>query len=184
MASFLDLPAELRNVVYHLALARVRDYDLRRPLNPSEEYNGILFASRQIRNEVLPIFWAENDFVIKTTLQTCDEKHPWDVLGQHVPTAFKHVMTLTLSFHIYRGRGPGTPREAREGNVWVCMSIIGRDCWIRVNDQYSGTPMEDWWPEPKIIKVQRDRVISEARVMVERLEGALDRKLNVELGWC
>jgi hypothetical protein len=162
MVSFLDLPAELRNVTYHHALARGRVYDLRCPLNPSEEYNGLLFASLQIRNEALPIWWAENDFVITTNPQTTPQKHPWDLLGQQVPTDFKNVQILTLHFHLNRGHNV-TAREAREGNVWVCMEIIGERCWIRVE------------------KAHRAGIMLEALVMIKRLESALERELIGEV---
>ena len=76
MATFLDLPAELRNRVYHLSLVRsgsISGSCIWIPLGPRSggelRYEGLteprlLYTSSQICSEALPIFYGANRFKI------------------------------------------------------------------------------------------------------------------------
>ncbi|KAK4544940.1 hypothetical protein LTR36_003845 [Oleoguttula mirabilis] len=55
--SFLDLPAELRNDIYHLALTHDTVTVTDRLIEPA-----LLSTTRQIRRETLPIFYGANTF--------------------------------------------------------------------------------------------------------------------------
>ena len=65
---FLDLPAELRNRIYHLALTRpdtinVTSFDIAKPqFNSSATQPALTQICRQIRNEALPVFYNQNCF--------------------------------------------------------------------------------------------------------------------------
>ena len=62
MATFTDLPAELRNRIYHLVVVRSQPIRL-----PTHTFSGlepaILCVSKQIRNEAIGMFWGCNIFV-------------------------------------------------------------------------------------------------------------------------
>lgn len=169
MVCFLDRPAELLNDIYHHALAHGRIYDLRDPINPNalasnQECLGLLFASRQIRNEALPIFWAENDFNITTTPETSAKQHPWQLFGRDVPTGFEHVVILDLSFYLnVPGAGPTPPWQAHEGNVRVGMQIHFGVCRVRMK------------------RVYRPALMMDAMLIIERIKSALGRDLIVEV---
>ncbi|TKA25879.1 hypothetical protein B0A50_05634 [Salinomyces thailandicus] len=59
---FLDLPPELRNRIYHFALAPDPSTALVRPAPPA-----LSATSRQVRQETLPIFYGDNCFVLQFT---------------------------------------------------------------------------------------------------------------------
>ncbi|TKA28447.1 hypothetical protein B0A50_03914 [Salinomyces thailandicus] len=68
-ASFLGLPAELRNAIYDLVLHNPKDdKTVRQHQNPNSRC-GILATCRQIRQETLPMFYALNHFVLQ--LRAC-----------------------------------------------------------------------------------------------------------------
>lgn len=68
--SFLDLPTEIRNVVYFLALSSDETLLLSecmtgRTLSTKEHFHGepaLLATSRQIREEAIPVFYGTNTF--------------------------------------------------------------------------------------------------------------------------
>lgn len=59
--SFLDLPAELRNVIYRMVLPEEAEIDVSALSRPKEP--GLLAACRQIRDEGLDVYYGENQFV-------------------------------------------------------------------------------------------------------------------------
>ena len=96
MASFMDLPPELRNEIYSLALVPAHAHHLRRRLNESEHCNGLLFASRQIRLEFLPMWRASSRFEMLTTGAHTKDQRIRHLL-QHRPLAgFKFIRNLIL----------------------------------------------------------------------------------------
>lgn len=60
-ASFLGIPGELRNLIYRYALLQISMIPVS-PFNPSQP--ALLFTSRQVRSEALPIWLTENTFKV------------------------------------------------------------------------------------------------------------------------
>lgn len=55
---FLDLPAELRNTIYKLALSKVRIHLLPPGKKHDRPSHGLIRTSKQVRNDVLPLYYA------------------------------------------------------------------------------------------------------------------------------
>jgi hypothetical protein len=115
---FLDLPPELRNHVYAYAMASTKMHDLRDVREPA-----LAAVSVQVRNEVLPIFFAESCFSIVV--------------------ASDYVTGLGTQYaHVVRERGTGTLGIKRSvmkhlnkaGNTVVIRDITfiaGRVRWVK-----------------------------------------------------
>ena len=112
MASFLDLPPELRNEIYSLALVPAHAHHLRRRLNESERCNGLLFASRQIRLEFLPMWRASSRFKMLTTGAHTKDQRIRHLL-QHMPLAgFKFIQNSILIVQVDISEENPQPRIA------------------------------------------------------------------------
>ncbi|KAK0983308.1 hypothetical protein LTR91_011251 [Friedmanniomyces endolithicus] len=61
-SSFNNIPAEIRNEIFRLALTTSGPIELRRGNEP-----GLLQTSRQIRHETQSVFWTDNTFIIDIT---------------------------------------------------------------------------------------------------------------------
>ncbi|KAK5113188.1 hypothetical protein LTR85_011006 [Meristemomyces frigidus] len=78
LTSFLDLPAELRNIIYMLALPRDAPVH---PCTEERQQPAITMASSQIREESLPLYYAFNTFVISPFCFRCGYYEPSAATG-------------------------------------------------------------------------------------------------------
>ena len=100
MTSFLDLPAEMRNEIYKLALDDAHTYNLLEQTREDEHCNCLLFASREIRNEFLPMWRASCKFEITTTPKHLENQRVCDLIHQKPLAGFKYIQKLTLIHHL------------------------------------------------------------------------------------
>jgi len=73
--SFLDLPPELRNRIYHLTLIKDTPINIVGALEHTDERTAfaLLQASRQLRNEAISIYHADNIFCFSIQDPTLEE---------------------------------------------------------------------------------------------------------------
>ncbi len=70
MPSFLELPSEIRNMMYSLLLVGSNPIDLgQRRLTSSSKHPTILSTARAIYNEAMPILYGQNHFIIHDSFQ-------------------------------------------------------------------------------------------------------------------
>lgn len=74
-SKFLDLPAELRNWIYELALVK-RDGPIDIP--PRRNEPALLMVNRQIRKETRAIFWSGNIFQCRDIFDALEFLHQSD----------------------------------------------------------------------------------------------------------
>jgi len=91
---FLDLPPELRNYIYELALIHSTDtkpLKIYRRRRPSQGHRQLLGVSKQLRHEALLIYYSQNHFLFNSTPS---DLHAWlQVIGLSV---VRCLMGLTL----------------------------------------------------------------------------------------
>jgi hypothetical protein len=146
---FLDLPAELRNTIYELAVVHPNTVFIRRSSTTSKpEYEQpipvLLSTSRQIRHEVQPIYYSQNKFGHIGT-------HPRKVgfwfssLGARCMELLRHIRVFesfwtkdeVLEFVATVGGGGRVnagamflPLKLAEGLVWVSAEDLLGSGWI------------------------------------------------------
>lgn len=128
MCHLLRLPAELRNEVYAHVAQNAPVQPLARPKIPV-----IAQVSRQIREEVLPIFFAEGHFSIDTvtnaTLSGESERKVAGTLGlkrkvQSWLCKLGGVASIrNVTFQVYAGT---EVRVGREGSIWSNYHLVTR----------------------------------------------------------
>ena len=173
MASFLGLLAEIRKEIYSLALVAAQVYHLRHRLNESELCDGLLFASRQIRLEFLPMWRAGSRFEMLTTGAHKKDQRIRHLL-QHEPLAgVKFTQNLILIVQVDIAEEIPQPRIA---NV---LTIKGSKDLVKAEERRSTWSRS--WPAMKLDRIMirefDGRTVFTTHALVKELETVLERKL-------
>ena len=167
MKAFTDLPAEIRNQIYHEALSTGQTYDLRVRLDRSAACHALLSASRQVRKEALPIWRTGNHFEVVTNPDTPDGLHTLDLLRQRPPAGANHIQSLVLAFEM-KHHNPAT----------LVIAINHTTCVVK---------LFPWWqsatsPQAELqIRLLRKQAVEEAQFLVKEVERVLERSLDVHI---
>lgn len=140
MKSLLDLPAELRNVIYEYALVFERNippWDRPRHRKVEEWWQPALTrTNRMIRGETLPIFYALNTFSLHPVRPHADRYVRW-LLG--IGTTNRRSMLNCVGGLIYCGNGQRLKKAQIDKNFEAFCSTMGIPVHIEtISDQPSG----------------------------------------------
>ena len=173
MASFLDLPLELRNEIYSLALDPAQVYHLQRRLYESELCNGLLFASQQIRLEFLPMWRAGNRFEMLTTGAHKKDLRIRHLLQQRPLAGFEFIQNLIWIVQVDIAQEIPQPLAA---NV---LTIKGSKYLVKAEERRSTCSRR--WPAMKVDRIMiwdyDGRADFTTHALVKELKTVLERKL-------
>lgn len=164
MKTFYDLPAEIRNQIYHEALACGKLYNLRTPISAYDSCEGLLFASKQIHEEALAIWRAGNEFLVFTTPDHTPKQHPLQLLLNRPLAGFQHIESIELAF-----------ANRREWLVGV--QVNGSSCLIKLFPPPSTARTRGREEVKALNKLLERDIYVEAKYMAEALARALGRAL-------
>ncbi|KAK5675482.1 hypothetical protein LTS10_011926 [Elasticomyces elasticus] len=90
----LRLPAELRNIIYGLAISTGKTFTIASACHPDDIQPLISKISREVRLEALPIFYTENEFDFHAF------RHNFDHLLQYLTFVYCWAIMETNCIHI------------------------------------------------------------------------------------
>lgn len=133
---FLELPPELRDLIFEFALTsgrtlvtfRLDDYQRDSYLQATQP--SLARVNRQLRHESLPIYYACNDFVLHTEGSKADDARRWLLCNEpHLPKLRRvsyWVRCITLANQLMSSQG-----AMSISMMWDAMN----DCW-KVDEQW------------------------------------------------
>ena len=115
----LDLPPEIREMIYKLALPRGKTYKSDAKFDLRDEYPGLLTVSKEVRAEAAPLFFKHNSVLILSGMTV-----PW---SQTLPTeirsragaaesSYKFMKDLRVYVRPYTAQ-PGGLRDSHASEV-------------------------------------------------------------------
>lgn len=138
MAVFFDLPAELRNRIYELAVPSRCELNIPVPVRKNA---AITQVCKQTRSESLPIFRANNAFYILLRVSKSEHWNKGDWLRTLAGSGIKHISGLRVEFasHVAResrykdplDMSMGISRDVDNTQVVVSLSIEAETYTIR-----------------------------------------------------
>ena len=124
MAHLQDLPAELRNHIYGLAMLEGEWYDL----SEGRDVPGRCQTSRFFRDETLPIWRGSNSFSYTTRAvrrggRPAPPEDPADFFLRLLDSGFKHIQYFKWEQIWYYPRSKDM--EGCEEKLQICLEVIG-----------------------------------------------------------
>jgi hypothetical protein len=180
MTSLMDLPAELRNEIYKLALGEGYTYNLRERTCDDEHCNCLLFVSRQTRNEFLPMWRAYCSFELTTAPEHSEKQRIRHLVHQNPLAGFKHIQKLTMIEHLTSS--PHRMSVTGSKKLFAVVLQINRTAYSYETEEIG----EHWRRTASVLNLQswmlvdaKEKAIMDAEMLVnDVLEKVLGRKLN------
>ena len=142
----LRLPAELRNRIYHLAVVNEKPLDIvhhkryRRAKAPQQP--ALASTSKQLREEVLPIFYGGNSFVLDTVGDIIQDfegvVRAWTkACGSYLP----HIKSIGVSAHYDHAAQDYEESGAFQSLAcYLTVTLLGAGDWVEI---WLGGDLED-----------------------------------------
>lgn len=158
--SFLDLPVELRNVVYSTVLREDKDVII--PVSGKRAAPALLVTCKRIRHEARKIYYTVNNFRAKMTWHSMDGPKAW---VQAAPVAsMPYIGRFTIGFITYsRFRKANLPNDKAE------MSVAG---WSFSFAQDYVKQQRPEWTEEECVRLACNRVGTECAGVLKLLLAA------------